>query len=175
MSRDTSHDDFSRLFVAHERSLYGFVFSLLPNRNEADDVLQDTMAQLWEHFDEFDRSRPFLPWAFRFAYRQVLMHRRKASTRRRFFSDVVVESLAEEYPNDPQWEDLRCGALEQCLGRLSERQLSLVRHRYADGIALVELAKQLSRSVNSLYKSLQRIRTSLADRVRFRLSEEGVS
>jgi hypothetical protein len=43
-----THDHFTQLYVANEQALYGFVFSLLHRRSDADDVIQDTMIQLWE-------------------------------------------------------------------------------------------------------------------------------
>lgn len=170
---DHDHNLFTKLFVENEHAVYGFVFSLLPNRADADDVVQETMTQLWEHFGGYDQSRPFLPWANRFAYRQVLMHRRRQGVRRKFFSEAALEVLASEYPEQPDWGDSRKQALQKCLGKLSDEQLTLIRQRYSDGDSLVDLAEQLDRTVNSLYKSLQRIRKALADCVTGRMAEEG--
>ena len=75
-------DAFTDLFVQNERSLYGYVFSLVANHADTDDIVQRTLIQLWENFEKYDSERPFLPWAFRFAYRQVLMHRRSEKARR---------------------------------------------------------------------------------------------
>jgi DNA-directed RNA polymerase specialized sigma24 family protein len=41
---------------------------------EADDVLQKTNLVLWQKAAEFDESRPFLPWAIRFAQLQALAY-----------------------------------------------------------------------------------------------------
>ena len=54
-----THEKFTQLYTENERGLYGFVYSLLPNRNAADDVIQAAMVQLWEHFEEYDSARPF--------------------------------------------------------------------------------------------------------------------
>jgi len=158
---DTSHEYFTELYVAHEQALYGFVYSLLHTRTDTDDVIQETMTQLWEHFGDYDASRPFLPWANRFAYRQVLMHRRRGSSRRTYLSEEVLNTLAQEYPETTEWEETRRRALRSCLAKLTERQSELLKHRYESGQSLVDIAEQLSRPVNALYKSLQRIRMSL--------------
>lgn len=172
---DSTHDDFTQLYVACEQGLYGFVFSLLHSRADADDVIQETMTQLWEHFDEYDRDRPFLPWACRFAYRKVLMHRRRESIRRIYLSEEVLESLAQDYPQASDWEESRRRALRTCLSGLTSEQSELLKCRYEADESLVEIADRLGRSVNSLYKSLQRIRKNLVSCVEMRLgSEAGV-
>ncbi len=168
----SDHDFFSELYVANEQAIYGFVFSLLHSRPDADDVIQETMTQLWEHFDQYDRSRPFLPWANRFAYRQVLMHRRRESIRRIYLSDEVLQSLAEDYPPATDWEESRRRALKACLAKLTERQSELLKCRYESDESLVEIAERIGRTVNSLYKSLQRIRQSLVGCVERRLATE---
>ena len=170
---DSDHDLFTRLYVANEQAIYGFVYSLLHSRPDADDVIQETMAQLWEHFGEFDRARPFLPWANRFAYRQVLMHRRRESVRRVYLSDEVLQSLAEDYPAALDWEEARRRALKACLATLTDRQVELLKCRYESDESVIEMAERMGRTVNSLYKTLQRIRQMLVGCVERRLAVEG--
>ena len=158
---ESEHEIFTELYVANEQAMYGFVYSLLHSRPDADDVIQETMAQLWEHFDKYDRSRPFLPWANRFAYRQVLMHRRRESVRRIYLSEDVLRSLAQDYPETAGSEESRRRALKTCLQTLTDRQRELLKCRYESEEPLVEIADRLDRTVNSLYKSLQRIRQIL--------------
>ncbi len=169
---DSAHDTFTQLYVAHEQAIYGFVFSLLHSRADADDVIQETMTQLWQHFDDFDRSRPFLPWANRFAYRRVLMHRRRESVRRTYLSDDVLELLAQDYPQATDWEESRRRALRTCLSGLTAEQSELLKCRYETEESLIDIADRLGRSVNSLYKSLQRIRQNLVSCVEMRLGSE---
>lgn len=161
MTEADQQQEFTELYAAHEQGLYGFVYSLVYSRSDADDVIQETLTQLWEHFGEYDRSRPFFPWASRFAYRQVLMLRRRASSRRLYLSEEVLGTLSQEYPENSDWEESRRRALRSCLTKLTQRQSELLRHRYEAGHSLVEIAEQLSRPVNALYKSLQRIRANL--------------
>src|SRR5262249_38382853 len=41
---------FLRLFLQHERRLYAYILTLLPNRADADDVLQEVSLVMWEEF-----------------------------------------------------------------------------------------------------------------------------
>lgn len=166
-----SHERFTQLYAEHEKALYGFVYSLMPDRNAADDVIQAAMTQIWEHLDDYDTVRPFFPWACRFAYRQVLMHRRREGRTRRFFSEATLELLSQDGPPDCDWEESRLAALQSCLSKLSDRQRELVHHRYTGDLPLTELAPRLGRSVSALYKSLERTRKSIADCVSEKLAE----
>ncbi len=166
-------DTFTDLFVENERSLYGYVFSLVANHADTDDIVQRTLIQLWENFEKYDFDRPFLPWAFRFAYRQVLMHRRSEKARRiRFTDEDLIAKIAADYSETPDWENHRRRALKNCLGSLSVEHRQLVRQRYDKGATLDALAKKLQRSPNALYKTMQRIRAVLATCVERRLSDD---
>ncbi|WP_439629404.1 sigma-70 family RNA polymerase sigma factor [Gemmata sp.] len=169
-------DDGSRrfvmLFARHERDLYRYVLTLLPSPADAEDVVQEAAAALWQNFGGFDPGRPFLPWACRFAYHQVLNFRRRQRTHRRLFSDAVVEALAVEWPADSEGADARREALDGCLGKLPPGDRDLVRLRYAAEDDVTALAGRTGQTANALYKSLQRIRKSLMDCVTRTLAEE---
>lgn len=162
-----SHERFTQLYAENEHALYGFVYSLMPDRNAADDVIQAAMSQLWEHFDQYDPTRRFLPWACRFAYRQVLMHRRSESTRRRFFSETTIELLSADASQTADSDKELMTALHSCRQQLTDHQRELLAHRYDGDMPITELADQLGRNVAALYKSLERIRKSLADCISF--------
>ena len=42
---------FLRLFLQNQRRLYAYILTLLPNRADADDVLQETSLVMWDKFD----------------------------------------------------------------------------------------------------------------------------
>ena len=169
-----SQQRFNDLYAANEAALYRFIWSLVPDRNAADDVIQSAMTQLWEHFDEYDESRPFYPWACRFAYRQVLLSRRRESVRRRFFSEATLELLSEDAPRNVDWEEMRLSALRSCYSELSDRQQELLQHRYNGDVPIKQVADKFGQAVAAIYKSLERTRKSLADCVNRKLADEGL-
>ena len=44
--------------------MYGYIFSLVRNRADAEDLLQETSITLREKFEQFDPETDFIPWAF---------------------------------------------------------------------------------------------------------------
>ncbi len=75
-----SHEPLEQLLLLlteHQQALFRYAFSLLPSEADARDVMQETSLALMRKFSQYDATKPFLPWAYRFAYLQVLKHRQK--------------------------------------------------------------------------------------------------
>ncbi|QDT44642.1 RNA polymerase sigma factor [Gimesia alba] len=66
-SEPADQQEFLRVFLANEREIQRYVAALIPARADAQEIVQQTAILLWEKFDKYDRSRPFAPWACRFA------------------------------------------------------------------------------------------------------------
>jgi len=166
-------ETFVRLLMRYERDLYRYVVSLLPRTAECDDVMQETASILWKKFSDYDTERPFLPWAMRFAYFEVLKVRRKKGRSRLIFSDELVTKLADEYPvADPLLESRR-KALEECLGKLCDADRNLIAGRYSAGQTVRDLAESEGRPVQKLYYALEKIRKGLMECIERRLRKEG--
>lgn len=173
-SETERHIQFTRHFSECERAMTAFAFSLVPNRADVDDVIQDTLSALWKNFDSYDPDRPFLPWANRFVYRQVQMLRRKQSNRAKlFFSEETFEHLANEEDSSFERDKVMGAALEKCLEKLSPKSRELVEQRYLSNGSLQQHAEKTGRTAEAVYKTLQRIRESLHGCIVKRLAKEG--
>src|SRR5207244_1385774 len=85
-----------RLLSKHQEELFRYIFSLLPHEEDAKDVLQETCVALYRKFAEYDSSKPFLAWAYRFAYLEVLKQRERSQRNTRLLSADLIERLARE-------------------------------------------------------------------------------
>ena len=70
--------EFIALLLQSEREVLRYVLALVPEVPVAREIVQGTAIELWRKFAEYDRARPFTPWACRFALRQVQTHLRRA-------------------------------------------------------------------------------------------------
>src|SRR5947207_1672229 len=86
---------FLRLFLQNERRLFGYVLTLLPNRADADDVLQEASLVMWDKFDEAEPPRDFVAWGCRIVYFKVLDFYKKRKRSHVEFSQPLLERLAE--------------------------------------------------------------------------------
>ncbi len=150
-----------RLFTGQERELRGYIFSLLPNRTAADDVFQETSIALLKKFGEYDSQLPFFNWACRFAYYEVLKHRKKQRILHKYFSDTTLEYLSQERIEEQDHLKERREALKYCMERLSKKDRDLLGMRYATRITIAQLANDLGTPAKRLYDALERIRRNL--------------
>lgn len=166
---------FLRLFLQNQRGLYAYVLTLLPNRADADDVLQETSLVLWDKFDACQPPADFLAWARRVAYHKVLDFHKKATRARARLSRVFVERLAGAAAGQTDLAQLeeRNAALAACLEKLPPRDRDLLRRRFADGATTQSTSEELGRSVDAVYKALAKVRQSLFDCVQKTLAREG--
>ena len=165
-------DLFLRLFLAHQQQLYLHIFSLVPQRQDAADILQQTALVLWKKFDEFTPESDFLAWATRIAYLEVLHLRRGKARHNEILDHDVLEQVAAAAPHHRPFLDATLTALEYCLARLSTADADLLKRRYERGESGAEIGNQLGRPANSISKSLGRIRRALAECIRRRLAAE---
>jgi RNA polymerase sigma-70 factor (ECF subfamily) len=167
---------FLRLFLESERRLFAYILTLLPNRTDADDVLQEASLVMWDKFDADNPPTDFVAWGCRIAYFKVLDFYKKNRRSRVCFSQTMVERVAEtavEQAGTLQL-DARRDALAACIEKLSSKDREVLMHRFALGATTESTAAELGRSVHAVYKALSKIREALFGCVNKSLAREGL-
>lgn len=172
MAFDESRQLFVRLLTQHERLVYAYILRLVPNWNDADEILQETNVRLWEEFDRFEPGTNFGAWAVRVAHYQVLTWRKKRDRTRLVFDDAALACLAASPTIDDSGEDERRAALASCLQLLPEKSRDLLARCYGGDTTIRDVAAGLRRSTEAVYKSLQRARLALHACIERRLAGE---
>lgn len=171
------NEEFLRAFVGHEEALRSYARSLLPNWEVVDEVLQEASVVMWRKFDQLDSIEGFLPWAKVIVRFESLKARRTVARDKLWFSEDLIEIMADEDAGDESDETLNSerDALDTCLGKLNEAQRDLVLLPYRDHGAVTQLAEQSKKSVNSYYKKIGRIRDNLANCIEMELNQDATS
>jgi RNA polymerase sigma-70 factor (ECF subfamily) len=168
------HEEFVRLWSAHRDHLYGFVFSLLPDHVEAEEVFQRASVVLWSKFASFEPGTDFWRWAARVAQLEVLDYRkRKRRERLQFWTEDVIDAIASAHVQYSELLQQQRQALRDCLMKLPSRDRELIVLRYgADRVTTKQLAETLGRPLVTLYKALGRIRRGLYECIQRTLARE---
>lgn len=135
-----AYERFTALLVASQTTIMGFIRSLLPQSDAAEDVLQRTCLVAWQKFDQFDETTKFSTWACRIAYLEVKNLLRTQQRDRHVFSDAAMQALAQEAAEDNERLADERRALEQCMRLLNADELDLVRQCYAEDAKVTDLA-----------------------------------
>ncbi len=124
--------------------------------------MQETSAGLWKRFSEFDSQRgSFLPWAYRFAYYEVLRFRKTRSRSRIVFDDNLLDKIAETMQQQHENLNQRSTLLHACVTRLPKQDQDLLSARYGSSFSIEKFSQQLKIPAKKLYRELERIRLVL--------------
>lgn len=160
-SSDPDDQVFLRQFMAEQRALLRFILRYVPSSADARDVLQETLVTLWDKRAQFDATREFLPWACGIARFKVREFWRTQARWEAFAHDDIMTLLDRRREELAPALALRREKLQDCLARLPAEQKDLLQRYYNEEEAVDSLALREGRSVDAVYKLLQRIRRAL--------------
>src|SRR5712671_3079750 len=106
------------LMTQHQRRIFGYIYTLVPNRHDAEDLLQETSLVICEKFDEFQAGTDFVAWACQIAYWRVRYARQKFARSKVIFQQELVDALAQTAAAMLPEMDERHEALAVCLQKL---------------------------------------------------------
>ena len=167
-----NQQEFLRVFLANEREILRYVVALVPNLADAQEILQQTAIVLWEKFDQYDAGRPFAPWACRFALNVTWQWIDRRQRWKALLEGGLAEELALRREQLRPEFDARLVHLDQCMQKLPEHQRSLVDAYYFRQQDIDVVAGQVQRTVEAVYKALQRIRQQLRECIELSLRKE---
>ena len=154
---------FNELFLRHQKDIFAYIVTLIPNRDDAADVHQQTCLALLEKQAEYDPGREFFSWACGFALNEVRRFRRAHPRERMQLDDAVINSLASVQLRAAGQIEALLDQLTNCLELLPAEKRETLMRCYAHHGAMKDLAARLSLDANTLYKRLERIRRILID------------
>lgn len=171
---DDLHVKFLNVFTQHRNQLYSYIYSLLPNRDDAEDVFQRTSLILWRKFPEYDDSSSFFSWACGVAFYEVKNFIRVAQRKRLQFRDDVIQQLADEKAGVSQNKlNQRATALQDCIQKLRDKDRELVDQVYRNQTAIKDVAEAAGSAIQTLYNRLNQIRRQLTQCIERTLSYTG--
>jgi RNA polymerase sigma-70 factor (ECF subfamily) len=161
------------LMTRHQRQIFAYIYALVPNRYDAEDLLQETSVVICEKFHEFEEGTDFVAWACQIAYWRVRYSRQKFARSKVVFDQDIVDALAQTASEMAEELDERHTALGHCLQKLHPRDRELLLVRYEPGCGVEEAARRSGRTLQTAYKALARLRKLLLDCVSTRLASGG--
>ena len=129
-ARDTRA--FERLVERHERKIFSMAQSITRNREDAEDVVQQSFQKTFIHLKKFQGEPLFSTWLTRIAINEALMLLR----RKRGSHEVPIEESSTNTENalPLSFLDLAPNPEDSCLDREREQILSAALNRLRPGI-----------------------------------------
>ena len=137
---------FQTLYRAQSRSVYAFVLNQFRNTVEAEEVLSETMFDLWKSAAKFKGESTVRTWIFGIARNKMLMHFRGQSAARKGAHEDVddyAEILGDDRPDaialiaDTQ----RQHGVRKCMDTLSATHRECLHLVYFEGCSITEVVE----------------------------------
>jgi RNA polymerase sigma-70 factor (ECF subfamily) len=122
--------------------------NVLANRQDAEDVCQETFLQAFRHLDRYDRERSFKTWLLTIAYRRSLDMVRKRRRFREFAARARSEAAAASERRDPG-PATPAALPSRLLESLSPRERTALCLWANEGYAAKEIAEVLACSAST--------------------------
>ena len=143
----------------HRGILFRVANAYCRSREDREDLVQETIAQLWRSFARFDGRGAFSTWMYRIAMNVAISFRRSETRKRRL--GEMPESILERLPALPEPEsDDRVELVHELIEQLSalDRGLMLL---YLDDYPYAEIAAILGISESNVGTKINRIKDRL--------------
>lgn len=170
VNNSTQEAEFLRFLAMSYRDLYAAAMSIVGNRNDADDVIQEVCVVLWAKYDEFNPNTNFRKWACTVTFNVARSYARKRNRHRGVgLDEEVLAKIVRMRTASSELLELRREILRGCLDRLTPRDRRFLADCYRTPSSLVEYAQSKGLTVATVYSKLKRVRRALVDCVQWKL------
>ena len=174
-SREGDTAAFGELVRRYEGKIFRLAQHVTQNREDAEDVLQETFMKAYEHLDQFKGDSKFYTWIVRIAVNQALMKLRRKKTDRSVSidenidtgEDTVVREIAA-WGEDPEQQFSReelGEILDHAIESLEPLYRSVFVLRDIEELSTEETADALGLSVPAVKSRLLRARLQLREKL----------
>jgi len=166
---------FNELLRRYERKIFRLALHITQNREDAEDVLQESFLKAYEHLDQFQGQSKFYTWIVRIAVNQALMKLRKRKSDRSVSLDETIDTgednlsreiaAWDENPEQKYSRDELQRILTSAIDGLAPIYRAVFVLRDIDGLSTEEAAEALELSVPAVKSRLLRARLQLREKL----------
>jgi len=166
---------FTELVRRYESKIFRLAQHITQNREDAEDVLQETFLKAYEHLDQFQGNSKFYTWVVRIAVNQALMKLRRRRTDKSVSLDEAIDTgedtITREiaaWDEDPEQRFSReemGEILDSAIQSLAPTYRSVFLLRDVEDLSTEETAEALGISVPAVKSRLLRARLQLREKL----------
>lgn len=166
---------FSVLVDRYKDLVYTLTLRMLKNREEAEEVSQDTFIKVYKRLNKFKGDSKFSTWIYKIAYNTSLDRLKK---NKKFINNVAINEFTEHQVKtiDNALNKLEKKesehAIQECLNLLPSENSFLLTLYYYEELSLEEISKIIGITPNNVKVKLFRSRKKLATILKDKLEPE---
>lgn len=162
---------FAELYDRYGPRVYRYVFYIVHETADAEDLTAQTFLKAWESIRRFQaRGRPFSAWLLRIAHNLTVNHVRRSPKSRsnsRLREENLFVAHVASSPHDAHERRSRSELLAQALSRLPSEQREVIVLRFVEALGHRDIARILGKTVTASralqYRALVSLRVHVRD------------
>ncbi len=158
---------FDRVYELYSHKLFSFVFKILKNEAEADDVVQEVFVKIWESRHKLEDYKLLNAYIFTIAYNNSIDLIRKRINNTKYLEHLKNSAVINVTPtviSQIEFNELNIRA-EKLIANLPERQKQVFLLHREEGLTYPEIAEKLGISKNTvenhMVKALKYLRQNM--------------
>ncbi|WP_136667371.1 RNA polymerase sigma factor [Flavobacterium sp. H122] len=168
-------NSFAALVDRYKDMVYTLSVKMLNNKEEAEEISQDTFIKIYNALNKFKGESKFSTWVYKVTYNTCLdaLKKKKKANNVSYIEDFSEhQTKALEGILDSIDEKERNQAIQECLEELPGEDAFLLTLYYFDDQSVEEIAKVMNNSEANIKVKLFRARKKLASILKKRLEPE---
>jgi len=160
-----NHSDFALLVDRYKNKAFSMLSSMLKNKMEAEEVLQDCFMKAFKGLNSFKGDSKFSTWFYKIVYNSALskLSVQKRKTEMEMTSVDDHFDLKSDYDyNLTEQKDLSL-YIRNMVDKLPSNYASVISMFYLEDLSCEEISEVMGTSVNNVKVMLHRSRTALKD------------
>ena len=157
------------------KPIYSFIFRLVGNVPDAEDLTQETFLKTWKNIRKFDKNKSFKTWIFTIARNTVTDHFRKKKSIPFSNLDRITDDHAESFESTLQSGELSPeeifekreeeSVLLMALNSLSLDEKTIIVLRHTDELTFDEISLIMNKPMNTIksiyYRSTLKLKKTI--------------
>ena len=156
---------FKELFMPFHTKLYRIAMALLGNRDDAEDILQETYCKLWDRREQLDEVNNAEAFSVTMIKNLCIDFLRSQQTKPDETEIDSVSLPAGRAPDSEMEEKETLQKVRQCISNLPENQQQVIRLRSIAECSIEETAKITGFSSANIRVLLSRARTTIKEEI----------
>jgi RNA polymerase sigma-70 factor (ECF subfamily) len=168
---------FSVLVDVYKDLVFTLAIRMLKNREEAEEVSQDTFIKIYKALPKFKGESKLSTWIYKVAYNTCLDQIKKNNRR---YDEVAIDSFSENQIKtldnalDALEEKEQQQTIQECLQQLASKDSFLLTLFYFEELSLEEISKVVNMEANTVKVNIHRARKRLGNILKQKLEPETI-
>ena len=163
-------DAFAEFYDRYSTLMFSVACKILNNSNEAEDVLQETLVQIWEKAERFDpKLGKASSWAATLVRNKAIDRIRASQRRSRLAEDAGAELAITNEVADTANEAVhghdKARLIQSAIGELPAEQRHAIELAYFSGLTQDEISKKLNEPLGTIKARIRRGLLKLRDQL----------